>query len=164
MQYVRLRFLHPLTVVLATSAGVLGGVPAPASAAPGVDEGQPTEAALRVITDHWGQAEVEGDLGYLEQLLAPEYRSVGPDGRSIPRATILEHARRNSGSDEKRKRRAAYLQAHPTEKLVVIHGDIGIVSYFNPHRGVDSSISGSDVFVYERNRWHALHSLHNVAE
>lgn len=164
MQRKRPRSLHLLIFLAATGVGVH----APASAAPGVDESQPTEAALRAITDHWGHAEVDGDLGYLEHLFAPEYRSVGPDGRSVPRAKILEHTRRNKSSaeerGEERKRRDAFMQAHPTEKLVVIHGQIGIVSYFNAHRGVDSSIRGSDVFVYEGNAWRAVYSLHNGAE
>lgn len=137
---------------------------APAGAAAHVDESQRTEAALRAIVEHWGDAELEGDTGYLELLLVPEYRSVSPTGESHPRARILEHARRSTGSAEARKARDAFKQAHPTEVAVVIHGLIGIVSYFNPHRGLDSSIRGSDVFVYEANRWHAVYSLHNAAE
>jgi hypothetical protein len=164
MQRKRACSLYLLIFLAATGVGVH----APASAAPEVDESQPTEAALRAITDHWGSAEVDGDLGYLERLFAPEYRSVGSDGRSVPRAKILEHARRNQGSAEaraaERKRRDAYVQAHPTEKLVVIHGQIGIVSYFNAHRGVDSSIRGSDVLVYEGHGWRAVYSLHNGVE
>ncbi len=156
-------------------AGVLGGSPAPASAAPGapadrpaapaprVDETERSEAALRAIVEHWGDAEIEGDVGYLEQLLAPEYRSIGPNGAAHPRAMILEHARRNAGSAEARKSRDAFKQAHPTSKAVVIHGAIGIVSYFNPQRGPDQSVRGADVFVYEGDRWHAIYSLHNGA-
>jgi hypothetical protein len=150
------------------AAGVLCGLPAPASAgpkpAPAVDETQHTEAALRAIVDHWGDAEVDGDVAYLEQLLLPEYRSIDAKGGSHPRARILEHARTNAGSAEARKAVDAFKLAHPTEVSVVIHGDTGIVSYFNPKRGLDSSIRGSDIFVFEARRWHAVYSLHNGAE
>jgi uncharacterized protein DUF4440 len=170
MQIPRALFRHARTVLAV--AGLVVGLQLPARAAPStpasapapsIDETQPTEAALRAIVDHWGDAELTGDVAYLEQLLAREYRSIGPNGESHLRAGILEHARRSAGSAEARKARDAYLQAHPTEKAVVIHGALGIVSYFNPQRGVDSSIRGSDVFVYEAKRWHAVYSLHNGA-
>jgi len=56
------------------------------------------------------------------------------------------------------------MQAHPTEISTVIHGTLGIVSYFNPSRGLDTGIRGSDVLVYEANRWHAVYSMHNGAD
>jgi hypothetical protein len=159
-------------LVLIAVAGVLGGAHAPASAAPSAPPGGPasrvnetehSETALRAIVEHWGNAEVEGEVAYLEQLLASEYRSISANGVAHPRAMILEHARRNADSAEARKSRDAYKKAHPTGIAVVIHGAIGIVSYYNPQRGLDQSVRGADVFVYEGDHWHAIYSMHNSA-
>jgi hypothetical protein len=144
------------------------GVPPVGSAAEArrglVDETQHNEAALRAITKHWGDAERDGDVGYLEQLLAPEYRSIDAKGSSHLRSMILEHARKNHGSAEARKAVEAWLLTHPTETAVTIHGDLAVLSYFNPKRGVDAGIRGSDIFLYEAGRWHAIFSMHNNAE
>jgi hypothetical protein len=156
--------IRPILAAIAVAVS-LGGSPAPVSAAPQVDESARSETALRAISEHWGTAEVDGDVGYLEQLLAPEYRSIGANGAAVPRAKILDHARRNAASAEaaakERKSRAEFRTAHPTETAVVIHGAIAIVSYFNPQRGIDQGVRGADVFVYEADRWHAVYSLHN---
>lgn len=171
MQSHRARSLYFVAAIAAAAAladvpapAIANGAPDTATAAARVDESQPNEAALRSIVQHWGDAEVDGDVHYLEELLAPEYRSVDPKGGSHPRAKILEHARHSAGSAEARKARDAWVKAHPTEMSVVIHGALGIVSYFNPQRGVDSSIRASDVFAYEDHRWRAIYSLHNGAE
>jgi len=158
-----------LLVVTALAAWLASGPPAPASAEPASpaaarpDETQHTDAALRAIINHWDDAELTGDVAYLEQLLVAEYRSVDAKGESHPRAMILEHARRSAGSAEARAARDAFMKAHPSEMAILIHGDTAIVSYFNPSRGVDKSTRGSDVFVYESKRWHAIYSLHNGA-
>jgi hypothetical protein len=149
-------------LVVTTALGAAASAD-PATPAARVDETQANEAALRAISVHWGDAELGGDVGYLEQLLAPEYRSVDPKGASHPRAMILEHAKHSAGSAEARKARDAFMQAHPTEMSVTIHGTVGVVSYFDPKRGLDSSIRGGDIFVYEAKRWHAVFSLHNGA-
>jgi len=162
------------TVIGVAVAGLLGGLSAPLRAAPSnsaaatgaarVDETERTETALHTIAKHWGEAELTGDVAYLEQLMAPEYKSIDPKGVSHPRAMIIARAKREGGSAEARKRVDAFKQAHPTEMSIVVHGTLGIVSYFNPSRGVDNSIRGSDVFVYEAQRWHAVYSMHNSAE
>jgi hypothetical protein len=81
---------------------------------------------------------------------------------------LLERAERSRRSAEARaERRAAgeaFLRAHPTEVAVAIDGPVGIVSYYDPRRGLDHSVRGSDVFVYEHNRWHAIYSMHNSVE
>ena len=160
------KFALALTFLLGlATASTARATPGPAAA---VDETQQSEAALRAIDDHWGRAEKDGDVTYLAQLLAPEYRSIGPRGEATPRAALLEHAGRRTGSAEARaeahRSADAYLQTHPTEVAVVLHGTLGIVSFFNPARGPDHSVRGADVFVYEGHRWHAIYSLHNVAE
>jgi hypothetical protein len=151
---------------LANAAAPEAPVNRPASLDP--DETRADEAALRAIVQHWSRAEAEGDVAYLSQLLAPEYRSVGSKGEASTRAALLEHAERVQRSAEaraeRRKASEAFLRTHPTEVAVAIHGPVGIVSYYNPARGVDHSVRGSDVFVYEANRWHTIYSLHNSAE
>ena len=158
----------PLAVAAAPATPAPATAPATTPAASPADENRHDEAALRAIVDHWTRAERDGDVAYLSQLLAPEYRSVGTTGEAHARAALLEHAERNQRSAEAReeRRRAGeeYLRAHPTEVSVVIHGPLGIVSYYNPKRGLDHSVRGSDGFVYEGNRWHAIYSLHNSAE
>lgn len=164
--------LHPaLAAVIALAlspAGPVRAEPAAARPAAAIDETLPNEAALRAIDDHWGRAESDGDVAYLSQLLAPEYRSVGVRGEVTSRAALLEHAGRRTGSAEARAeaRRTveAYRQTHPTELSIALHGTLGIVSYFNPTRGAEHSVRGADVFVYEGRRWHAVYSLHNAAE
>jgi hypothetical protein len=160
-----MRSLHTLwlTALISTTIS-LAGSPAATAGAPGaVDETQHTEAALRAIVEHWTEAEVSGDVAYLDQLLAPEYRSINAKGVSLVRATLLDHARRNTGSAEARKRVEDWKRDHPTDERVTIHGDVAIVSYFDPKLGADSSIRGGDVFVYEGHRWRAIYSLHNGA-
>ena len=119
---------------------------------------------MRAVADHWETAEVEGDVAYLEQLLLPEYRSIDSKGVATAKAKILQRAKQNQGSDKGRREVAAYLQSHPIEMSVVIHGTVGIVSYFNPARGAQQGVRGSDIFVYENNRWHAVYSQHSVPD
>jgi hypothetical protein len=149
-------------------AGLARAESAGAHPAAAIDETLPSEAALRAIDEHWGRAESDGDVAYLSQLLAPEYRSVGPRGEVTSRAALLEHTTRRAGSAEARaeahRSAEAYRQAHPTELSIVLHGTLGIVSYFDPTRGAEHSVRGADVFVYEGRRWHAVYSLHNAAE
>ena len=57
-----------------------------------------------------------------------------------------------------------YFAKHPTEMTVVIHGTLGVVSFYNPKRGDDHLVRGADVFVFEDNHWHAVYSLHNAAD
>jgi hypothetical protein len=155
------------TILVAAGSLATPAIAAPPSApapAARVDETQRTDAALRAISKHWGDAETEGDVGYLDQLLAPEYRSVDAKGASHPRSKILEHAKKNQGSAEAHKAIEAFLLAHPTETAVTLHGDVAVVSYFNPKRGVDAAIRGSDIFLYEAGHWHAIYSMHSSAE
>lgn len=161
--------LHLRSHLIAATAALAVATPASAAPpAPDADETRADEAALRAIVKHWDRAESDGDVPYLSQLLAPEYRSIGAKGEALTRAALLAHAEQIRGNAEaqakRRKQGEDFLRAHPTEMAVAIHGPVGIVAYYNPARGVDHSVRGSDVFVYEANRWHAIYSLHNGAE
>ena len=151
----------PVWLIMATAFSA-----SPARADP--DEARRDEAALRAIDDHWGRAEEDGDVAYLAQLLAPEYRSIGSTGKVTTRAAILEHTGQRASSpaarDEARKAREAFTAAHPTQVSVVLHGMVGIVTFSSPNRGTDQVVRGADVFLYEANRWHAISSFHNAAQ
>src|ERR1041384_3124542 len=125
-------------------------IASPARADP--DETKRDEAALRAVDDHWGRAEEEGDVAYLAQLLAPEYRSIRSTGKATPRAALLEHSAHNASSptarEAARKARQAFMAAHPTGVSVVLHGQIGIVSYYNSQRGGDEAVRGAGRFGY----------------
>jgi hypothetical protein len=151
----------PACLILVTALAA-----SPAGADP--DETKRDEAALRAIDDHWGRAEGDGDVAYMTQLLAPGYRSISPTGKATTREALLEHTARRASSvaarEEARKAREAYMAAHPTGVSVVLHGSIGIVSFYDPKRGADQSVRGADVFLYEDHRWRAIYSFHNAAE
>lgn len=138
-----------------------------ARADPGADESKRDEAALRALEDHWSRAESDGDVAYLSQLFAPEFRSISPTGETATRAAILEHAaKRNTEAARAQARKNAkeYLAKHPTQMAVTVEGAVGIVSFYNPQRGADHAVRGADILVYEDNRWHAVYSIHNGAE
>ncbi|SFR86578.1 hypothetical protein SAMN05216570_0118 [Dyella sp. OK004] len=124
------------------------------------DETAHTEAAVLATEDHWEQAEGTGDLMYLEQLLIPEYRSVGFNGNVHAKADILAHATKNRDSDKGMKEIKAYLKAHPTGHTVVISGDVAIVSFYDQTLGPQKGVRSSDVFVYYNGGWHAAYSQH----
>jgi hypothetical protein len=151
-------------VAVAIALSALGG-PAAANptGSPG-DETQPSEAGLRAVAEHWNAAERDGDVAFLEQLLVPEYRSIDAKGEAHPRAVILAYVKAKGGSAERRREVEAYKTAHPTQTAVTVHGTLGVVAYFNPTRGIDHSVRGSDVFVYEDHHWHAVYSLHNSVD
>ncbi|WP_266168613.1 nuclear transport factor 2 family protein [Dyella subtropica] len=124
------------------------------------DETGHTEAAVLAVEDHWEQAEGSGDLTYIEQLLLPEYRSVGSNGSAHAKADILAHAAKNRGSDKGMKEIEAYLKAHPIGHTVVMSGDVAIVSFYDPALGPQKGVRSSDIFVYRNSGWHAVYSQH----
>lgn len=135
----------------------------PAAIAAGVDETTRSEAAVIAVDQHWLEAELGGDTAYLDDLLLPEYRSVGVDGVAHPKAAIMAHAAKNRGSDEERNKVEAWLKTHPSGKSVVIHGDTAILSFYDPALGVAKGVRSSDIFVYVDGHWHALYSQHSAA-
>ena len=129
----------------------------------GTVEAGKTAAAVIAVDQHWLEAEVSGDTAYLDDLLLPEYRSVGADGAVHPKAAIVAHAAKNRGSDQERRTVEAWLKAHPSGKSVVIHGDTAILSFYDPARGAANDVRSSDIFVYLGGPWHALYSQHSQA-
>jgi hypothetical protein len=123
------------------------------------DETGRSEAAVLAVEDHWEQAEGTGDLTYLQQLLLPEYRSVGSNGNVHAKADILAHAAKNHGSDQGVKEIEAYHKAHLIGHTVVLSGDVAVVSFYDQTLGPQKGVRSADIFVYN-NGWHAAYSQH----
>jgi|GEM_PF-840581 len=136
-------------VIAATSAASVSGI----------DESARSEAAVIAVDQHWGDAELDGDNTYLDQLLLPEYRTVDADGVAHPRSAVA----RKPASDKDRRTTEAWLKAHPSGKTVVMHGDVAVLSFYNPALGPQRGVRSSDIFVYIDGRWHALYSQHSNA-
>lgn len=151
-----------MACLAATAMGAAGAIAATSAAhATNADEGARNEAAVIAVDQHWLEAEESGDTAYLEDLLLPEYRSVGTDGVVHPKAAIVAHAAKNRGSDAERRTIEAWLKTHPSGKAVVIHGDTAILSFYDPAKGAANDVRSSDIFIYIDGRWHALYSQHS---
>jgi hypothetical protein len=134
-------------------------------AIPAVTIASPDAKEAVIAADNaWGLAEQRGDAAFVDALLFPGYRSVGPDGRVHDKAAILAHTRQNAGSDAAAKRVAAWNAAHPSEMSVVISGDTAILT-FSPKAGAAGPpVLSSDVFARVDRRWRPLYSQHSTAE
>jgi hypothetical protein len=133
-----------------------------AVSAASIDETGKTSAAVIAVDQHWLEAELGGDTAWLDDLLLPDYRSVGADGAVHPKAAIMAHAAKNRGNDEERRKVEAWLKTHPSGQSVVIHGDTEILTFYDPKLGAQKGVRSSDIFVYVDGRWHALYSQHSA--
>ncbi len=125
-------------------------------------ESQKTAAAVTAVDEHWLQAEVHGDVVWLESMLLPEYRSVSSSGVVSPKAKILSSARKNAGSNGMAIFVAKYMKEHPSASEVVVHGDTAILTFYSKKIGPDKGVKSSDVFVYIGGQWHAIYSMHTA--
>jgi hypothetical protein len=133
-------------------------IPLAASAGPDARE------AVIAADKAWGLAEQRGDAAFVDALLLPGYRSVGPDGRVHDKAAILAHTRQNAGSDAAAKRVAAWNANHPSEMTVVISGDTAILTFSPRASAAGPPVLSSDVFARVDGRWRPLYSQHSTAE
>lgn len=121
-----------------------------------VDETALTSQAVIAVDDHWSLAELRGNTAWLNSLLLPSYRSIRADGSVLDKKTLLAHASQNRGhGPEKLKGFDVWLKTHPMNESVIIHGHVSILSFSDPKTG---RVRLSNVFVYEKGRWHALYS------
>lgn len=106
-------------------------------------------AAIMVAENGWNRAEAQGDVPFLERLLAPEYVSISDDGNVHTKIQLLSSAKRRAGANPDWK-------APPPNPSVTIDlvGDVAIVHY----RGATSL--GIDVFNRRDGRWIAVYSQH----
>ncbi|MBD8881733.1 nuclear transport factor 2 family protein [Rhodanobacter sp. 7MK24] len=143
---------------LALVAGMLA-TPISASAAE-VDETARTAAAVRAVDQHWLEAEESGDAAWLDDMLLPDYRSVGVAGTFATKAAIVAHAAKNRGSQAMKQQVTAWQQAHPVEQQVTLQGDTAIISFVSTAPATKGKLYSSDVFTYIDGHWHALYSAH----
>ncbi|MGN6322089.1 MAG: nuclear transport factor 2 family protein [Dyella sp.] len=126
------------------------------------DETQRTEAGVIAVDNHWSLAEMTGDSAWLDQMLLPEYRSVGHDGKAHSKAMIVAGAAKRKGTslDQAEQKFAAYRKEHPYGTAVVVRGDMAVISFYDPTLGPQKGVTSSDVFLYVDGHWHALYSQH----
>lgn len=121
-------------------------------------DGQPERdrAALAEIQQELAHAWVSGDRTAIERIIAPEWRSTGPDGRSSDRATVLGEV------FEKRVHRIRRLEIEDVR--VQVFGDAAIVTGRTHGAGdfagtpYDVVIRFTDTSVRRANRWQAVAS------
>lgn len=130
---------------------------------PGPHESEKSAAGAKAADDHWLRAELTGDTDFLSQLLLPGYRSVDGHGVAISREHIIAGAVKYKNNDKGKEEFAAWQKANPTETAVALHGDIAVVSFYDPALGPDKGVRSSDVLIYENGGWHALYSQHSMA-
>ncbi len=123
-------------------------------------ETQKTAAAVIAVDQHWLEAEVHGDVGWLDKMLLPEYRSVGAGGSTSSKEKILQSARRNGRSDAMARYVQQYLKRHPSAAKVTLRGDTAILNFYAQKLGLQNGITSCDIFMYIDGRWHAIYSQH----
>lgn len=126
---------------------------------------QPHTAAAVIAADQaWSVAEEKGDVGYVDNLLLPEYRSVSPDGSIHDKAAILANTKH--ATPQHASLIEKYLKDHPTDMNVVINGDVAVLTFTpnTPKSDTKKLISSCDIFVFRNRQWHAIYSQHTSAE
>ena len=114
-----------------------------------------TEASLLDAAGRLAQAEQQGDVSALEQLLAPDYLGYDPSGRPQDRAGVLR------GYAEGGVRVATLRQS---ELRVRVLGDTGLVAGINALRGqqgpehFDLQLRFLDVYAWRDGRWQLVAS------
>jgi hypothetical protein len=128
------------------------------TAAPTVEAGDDTsdEAALVQIEFALAKAWVAGDRATLERLIAPQWRSTGPDGRQSHRAAVLREV------FETRVHRIIVVDVE--ELHVALFGDAAVVTGRTHGVGAfegtpyDVFIRFTDTFVRRGGQWQAVAS------
>jgi Domain of unknown function (DUF4440) len=126
-----------------------------------------TASAVIQADEAWGDAEAAGNSTFVNNLLLPEYRSVGNDGHTTLKSKILEGTRKRAESAATlaayATEIAAWKIAHPSHAEVTLAGDTAVLRWMVD--GSPTTITSScDVFVYRNGRWRALYSQHTGAE
>ncbi|MGE0866038.1 MAG: nuclear transport factor 2 family protein [Vicinamibacterales bacterium] len=120
--------------------------------------GRPEEdrAALTQIQQDLAKAWVAGDRAAIERIIAPEWRSTGPDGRSTDRASVF--------GDVFAKRVHRIRSLEIDDVRVQLFGDTAVVTGRTHGTGdfagvsYDVVIRFTDTFVRRENRWQAVAS------
>jgi ketosteroid isomerase-like protein len=114
------------------------------------------QAALSQIQQALAKAWVEGDRATVERIIAPEWRSTGPDGRGSDRARVLAEV------FEQRVHKIRRLDVDDVR--VQVFGDAAVVTGRTHGVGefagapYDVAIRFTDTFVRRKGRWYAVAS------
>ena len=114
-----------------------------------------TEASLLDAAGRLAQAEQQGDISALEQLLAPDYQGYDPSGRPQDRAGVLR------GYAEGGVRMTTLRQSGLRVRVL---GDTGLVAGINAVRGqqgtehFDFRLRFLDVYAWRDGRWQLVAS------
>jgi hypothetical protein len=115
-----------------------------------------TEASLLDAAARLAQAEQQGDIPALEQILAPDYRGYDPSGRPQDRAGVLRGYAEGGGVKV-----TTLLQSDLRARVL---GDAGLVAGINVMRGqqghehFDFRLRFLDVYAWRDGRWQLVAS------
>lgn len=124
---------------------------------------QPRTAKAVVAADEaWLKAEIGGDVEALNDLLVPDYVTVGPVGRMTGRDALIAAARRRGASAERAAAVAAWRATHPTRPVVRLFGDTAVLRWERAGAEEPAALSSVDVFVYAGGAWRAIYSQHST--
>jgi len=119
-----------------------------------------TADAVIAVDNSWGKAEAEGNAASVSQLLMPGYRSIGADGRTTDRDTIVRNTMLHAGSSDYRVKVATWRQQHPSHGEVALFGDTAILTWVSDASANRGAIQSCDIFVYRDGHWRAIYSQH----
>lgn len=145
-----------MTHLLLTLSSILVAMLSPTVAAN--QDGRPEQdrSALVQIQQDLAKAWVSGDRAAIERIIAPEWRSTGPDGRSSDRASVFGDV------FERRVHRIRRLEIDDVR--VQVFGDAAVVTGRTHGTGdfagapYDVVIRFTDTFVRRANQWRAVAS------
>ena len=132
------------------------------AAAPSQARDQRTAGAVIALDEAWGKAESRGDTAFVDDLLLPEYRSIGSDGKVTTKAMIVGHTKGHGSDPSYASKVADWRRTHPSRPEVVVNGDVAVLTWM-PTEPDDGIVRSCDVFVYRAGHWHALYSQHTTA-
>lgn len=123
-------------------------------------ETQKSAAGVIAVDEHWTQAEIHGDVAWLDGMLLAGYRSVGATGIVSARSKILASAKKNATSDKMAKLVVQYMKDHPFGTVVTINGNTAVLNFYAQKLGAEKGVTSCDIFLYVGGRWRALYSQH----
>ena len=115
------------------------------------------EQELIALDRAWGEAAQRGDMAALERILAPEYVSVNPLGRTVTRAEDLADIRANAGTP-------STITATFDDYTVQAHGDFAVLTHRTRQTGTENGQPVNregrtmHAFVRRNGRWQVIYS------
>jgi hypothetical protein len=114
------------------------------------------EAVLVELQQVLATAWVSGDRATVEQIIAPEWTSTGPDGRTTDRVTVLGHVF-ETGVHKIRRLEIGDVKARVFGEAAVVTGRTHGMGEFEGS-AYDVIIRFTDTFVRREGRWQAIAS------